>query len=45
LETKGKKIEKLEMALEGAEHFKSIQKDRVAKVAAMFQLPDAKVQK
>jgi hypothetical protein len=42
LEAKGRKIEKLEMALDGADHFKSRQKERVAKIAGMFQLPDAK---
>ena len=39
LEIHGRKIEKLEMSLEGADWFRHQQKDRVAKIAAIFKLP------
>jgi hypothetical protein len=39
LEQKEKPIAKLEMSLEGANHFRALQKDRVEKVAALFELP------
>jgi len=39
LEARGKTIPKLEMSLDGVKHFRSKQKDRVEKVAALFQLP------
>lgn len=41
LELAGKPISTLESATRGAEHFRMLQKDRVAKVAAMFALPKA----
>jgi hypothetical protein len=39
LEKTGKAIEKLEMALDGADHFRCLQKARVEKVASIFTLP------
>lgn len=38
LEFKGAKIAKLELGTEGADHFRAAQKDRVAKIAAIFAL-------
>ncbi len=40
LEQKGAPIEKLEMSLEGADHFRSLQPDRVSKIKGMFTLPE-----
>jgi hypothetical protein len=39
LEQKEKPIAKLEMSLDGANHFRELQKDRVEKVRAIFELP------
>ena len=39
LEVHGRKVEKLEMSLEGADWFRRQQKDRVAKIAGIFKLP------
>lgn len=39
LEQKEKPISKLEMSLDGANHFRELQKDRVEKVRAIFELP------
>jgi len=38
LQLKGKPITKLEMSTEGADHFRKLQPDRVAKIAAFFQI-------
>jgi hypothetical protein len=40
LEAKGKPVSKLEMSLDGANHFRAAQPERVKKVAALFELPD-----
>lgn len=39
LEQKEKPIAKLEMSLDGANHFRELQKDRVEKVRGIFELP------
>lgn len=39
LETKGERVEKLEMALDGADHFRAACQARVDKLAALFRLP------
>jgi len=39
LEAAGKPTSKLEMSLDGANHFRAAQADRVKKVAALFELP------
>lgn len=39
LEQQGKPVEKLEMSLEGAEHFKALQATRVEKIGNLFRLP------
>lgn len=41
LEVHKRKVEKLEMSLEGADWFRHQQKNRVAKIAAIFKLPVA----
>jgi hypothetical protein len=41
LEQKQKPIAKLEMSLDGANYFRAEQRDRVAKIASLFQLPAA----
>jgi hypothetical protein len=41
LQLERKKIEKLEQSLDGANYFRSLQPQRVEKIAAMFALPDA----
>lgn len=41
LETRGRPIDKLELSLDGANHFCELQKDRVAQIAGMFRLPEA----
>jgi hypothetical protein len=41
LEAIGRKVEKLDMSTEGADHFRSVQQDRVKKIAAMFELGGA----
>lgn len=41
LEQKGREIAKLELAQEGAEHFRKLQPERVAKIAELFRLPDS----
>jgi hypothetical protein len=41
LELQGKQVAKLEMSLDGANHFKALQKERVNKIADLFQLPKA----
>lgn len=38
MESKGKPAEKLHAGVEGAEHFRSLQKSRVSKMAAIFKL-------
>ncbi len=38
LEAMGRKVEKLDMSTEGADHFRAIQAARVKKIAAMFEL-------
>lgn len=40
LELKGAKVSKLEMALDGANHFRELQRERAEKVAALFKLPE-----
>jgi antitoxin (DNA-binding transcriptional repressor) of toxin-antitoxin stability system len=40
LEQKGKPIAKLDLGTRGVEHFRALQEKRVAKVAAMFALPE-----
>jgi hypothetical protein len=42
LEQQGKKVDKLTLHLDGANHFRALQPDRVAKIAAMFRLPEVK---
>lgn len=42
LELKGAKVSKLEMALDGANHFRELQRERAEKVAALFKLPEVK---
>ena len=37
----GRSITKLEMSDEGVKHYRAVQADRVAKIAAIFALPDA----
>lgn len=39
LEGKGKPVSKLELSLDGANHFRSLQKQRVEKIAGIFRLP------
>jgi hypothetical protein len=39
LEQKNKRVAKLEMSLDGVNHFRALQKDRVEKIAGLFQLP------
>ena len=39
LQERRKKIAKLQLSTDGADHFRSLQPERVAKVAALFQLP------
>jgi len=39
LEILGRTVEKLEMSLDGAEHFKGLQRERVEKIAGLFRLP------
>jgi hypothetical protein len=39
LESKGKRVEKLEMSLDGADHYRAACKARVAKIAEIFRLP------
>jgi hypothetical protein len=39
LESKGSSISKLEMSLDGVNHFRAKQKDRVMQIAALFSLP------
>lgn len=39
LEQKEKPIKKLEMALDGVNHFRKVQRDLVARIAALFELP------
>lgn len=41
LELQGAKVDKLTMVQDGADHFRKLQPKRVAKVAAMFELPKA----
>lgn len=41
LELEGKTVDKLEMNLEGAEHFKNLQRATVDKIAGIFTLPKA----
>jgi hypothetical protein len=38
LQRRRKKIEKLELSTEGADYFRSLQPERVQKIAALFQL-------
>ncbi|EIP99491.1 hypothetical protein OpiT1DRAFT_04009 [Opitutaceae bacterium TAV1] len=40
LEQAGKRVTKLEMSLDGVNHYRALQPDRVAKIAAMFRLPE-----
>jgi hypothetical protein len=35
-------VDKLTLHLDGANHFRALQPDRVAKIAAMFRLPEVK---
>ena len=42
MEAKGKKVEKLAPSLDGANHYRALQPERVAKIAAMFKLPEMK---
>ncbi len=42
LQLSGKKVAKLELSLDGADYFRSLQKERVAKIAALFALPEQK---
>jgi hypothetical protein len=39
LELRGKTVAKLEMGTDGVEHFRKLQKERVAKIAGIFKLP------
>jgi hypothetical protein len=39
LESQSKPVSKLEMSLDGANHFRAVQNERVKKVAALFALP------
>ena len=41
LEQKGRPVAKLEMALDGADHFRALQPARVKKIAELFALPKA----
>lgn len=43
LELHGRKVEKLEMSLEGADWFRAQQKARVSKIAGIFKLPKVEV--
>jgi hypothetical protein len=47
LESEGKPVSKLEMSLDGANHFRAAQPERVKKVAGLFELPghEAKTRK
>jgi hypothetical protein len=42
LQKGGARISKLELALDGANHFRKLQADRVKKIAGIFKLPEAK---
>ena len=42
LEAKGKKVDKLAPSLDGVNHYRALQAERVAKIAAMFKLPEMK---
>jgi hypothetical protein len=45
LEGTGRRIAKLEMSLDGSNHFRSLQKQRVEKIAGIFRLPKAESKK